>query len=630
MPGLTRREIIKRLPAAGSFLFGLATFMPTASRPAKADPLQHRAAIAKLGTPKEPPGFAHFDWVNPDAPKGGRMRLSSIGSFDNLNQATIKGAAAPGLALTLDSLFSASPDEPATAYALIAEWVAYPDDVSFAVFGLNPNARFQDGHPIAPEDIIFSFDEQKKASPSIALYYRDVMSIEQTGQRDVTFHFKRAGNRDLPYFVSLLGILPRHYWTGKTPSGAPRDLSNTTLEPPLGSGPYRIKAVDRGRTIVYERVKDYWAKDMPVNRGLYNFDEISFAIYRDDVPEFEALEVGEVDIREENVSRRWATGYDFPAVRDGRIKKVELETKAVAQLQAFVLNTRRPRFADPRVRHAFALAYDFESANNTLFYGLYRRINSIFENSELAQTGVPAGLELDILESVREKVPPEVFGPAYKSPINATETDLRRNLREAGRLLHEAGWKVENGHLQSAETGQRLTVEFLSPDATFDRIILPYQQNLAKLGIDLSIRVVEPTQYEQRLKTFDFDMITDTFVQSHSPGNELRELLGSDAADKSASRNRAGIREPGVDAIIERVIYARTRDELVAACRALDRVVLWKHYFTLQWYNPNSWYAYWDKFGRPARHPSQDPSVTTTWWFDEAAARRLEGRNASK
>lgn len=630
MPGLSRREVITRIPAAGSLLLGLSAVASTASRPAKADFLQRRVAIAKLGDPKEGPDFTHFDWVNPDAPKGGRLRLSSIGNFDNLNPATIKGLSAPGLVFTLDGLFSASPDEPATAYALIAEWVAYPEDFSFAVFGLNPNARFQDGHPITPHDVIFSFEEQKKASPSIALYYRDVVGAEQTGDREITFRFKRAGNRDLPYFVSLLGILPRHYWTGKTASGETRDLSNTTLEPPLGSGPYRIKTVDRGRAIVYERVKDYWAKDMPVNRGSYNFDEISFTVYRDDVPEFEALKVGDVDIREENNSRKWATGYDFPAVRDGRIKRLELQTKTVAQLQAFVLNTRRPRFADPRVRRAFALAYDFDSANTSLFYGLYRRLNSIFDNSELAQTGTPTGLELEILEGLRDKVPPEVFGPAYKSPVNATETDLRRNLREAGRLLNEAGWKVDNAQLKNAATGQRMTVEFLSPDTSFDRIVLPYQQNLAKLGIALSIRVVEPTQYEQRLKTFDFDMITDTFIQSHSPGNELRELLGTEAADREASRNRAGIRNPAVDAIIERIIYARSREELIAACRALDRVVLWSNYFILQWYNPISWYAYWNKFGRPAKYPSQDPSVTTTWWFDEAAARRLEGRNASK
>jgi microcin C transport system substrate-binding protein len=620
-----------RVPVASSLLIGILALLLVAGSTANADDkLVRRTAIAKLGEPKQANGFTHFDWVNPDAPKGGRLRLSSIGSFDNLNAATIKGSAAPGLAFMLDGLFAASPDEPATAYAQIAEWVSYPEDYTFAVFGLNPAARFQDGQPITVEDVIFSFEEQKKASPSIALYYRDVVSVEKSGPNEVTFRFKRAGNRDLPYFVSLLGIIPRHYWMGKNAAGIPRDLSQTTLEPPVGSGPYRIKSVDRGRFIVYERVKDYWAKDMPVNRGQYNFDEISFTSYRDDVPEFEALKVGDVDLREENVSRKWATGYDFPAVRDGHIKRAELQTKTVAQLQAFVLNTRRPRFADPRVRRAFALAYEFESANSRLFYGLYRRLNSMFDNSELAQTGKPEGLEREILEGLRDKVPPEVFGDAYKSPVNGTEDQLRRNLREAGRLLNEAGWKVDRGMLRNAKTGEAMTVEFLSPDSSFDRIVLPYKQNLAKLGIELNIRVVESTQYEQRLKTYDFDMITDGFIQSHSPGNELRELLGTEAAGKSASRNRAGIRDPAVDALIERVIYARSREELTAACRALDRVVLWNDYFILQWYNPISWYAYWDKFGRPERYPSQDPSVTTTWWFDAAAARRLEGRNAGR
>ncbi len=597
---------------------------------ARSEELQRRPAIAKLGQPRTPVDFKHFEWVNPDAPKGGTLTLSSIGSFDNLNLATIKGSAAPGIAYLHDTLFAYNPDEPGTSYGLIAEAVAYPDDFSFARFWLRPEARFQDGTAIRPEDVIFSFNEQKKASPAVALYYRDVVSAEQTGVREVTFRFARAGNRDLPYTMSLLAVLPRAYWTANGANGEVRDLTKTTLEPPLGSGPYRIKSVEPGRTIVYERVKTYWAKDLPVNRGQYNFDEIRYLSFRDDLPEFEALKTGTIDLRVENSSRKWATGYDFPAVRDGRMKKTELHTKTVAAFQAFVMNTRLAKFSDPRVRRALTLAYDFESANRSLFYGLYKRLNSVFENSELAHSGVPAGRELEILEKLRDKVPPEVFTTPYKSPVQATADDLRANLREAGRLLNEAGWKIQGGVLRRPDSGEQLTVEFLSYDTQFDRIVLPFKQNLEKLGIVLSIRVVEPTQYEQRLKRFEFEMITDNFVQSHSPGNEQRERFGSEAAGKEASSNRTGIRNPAVDSIIDDIIYARTREDLIAACRALDRVLLWNHYMIPQWYLPMTWVAYWDKFGRPPRHPSQDVSISITWWNDPEASRQLEARNARR
>lgn len=597
---------------------------------AGAEELVRRHAIAKIGSPSLPADFRYFDWVNPDAPKGGLLRLSSVGSFDNLNAATIKGRPAPGLVWLNDTLMAPSPDEPATAYALIAEWVAYPDDFTSATFGIRPEARFWDGRPITPADVVFSFEAQKEASPAVALYYKDVTKAEISGEREVTFRFAKAGNRDLPYIVSLLAILPKHYWTDKSAGGQARDLNRTTLEPPLGSGPYRIGKVDTGRAITFERVRDYWAAELPVNRGQYNFDAIRFSTYRDDIPEFEALKTGEVDLREENSSRRWATGYDFPAVRDGRVKRLDLTTKTVAQFQSFLLNTRLKRFEDARVRRAFALAYDFESANKSLFFGLYRRINSVFDNSELAHRGKPEGRELEILDKLRDKVPPEVFGDAYRAPVSATLDELRRNLREAGRLLAEAGWKFDRGAMRNVATGEPMTVEFLSPDTSFDRIVLPYKQNLEKLGIVLNLRVVDPSQYEERLKRFDFEMITDTLLQSHAPGNEQRERFGSDSATKEASSNRAGIRSPAVDAIIEDIIYARTRDELVAAARALDRVIMWSHYFVPQWYNPVSWIAHWDKFGRPPRHPSQDPSVTSTWWLDAEAARRLETRDARR
>ncbi len=625
-----RNPMPKLATIVGQVLAVLAMTLVLSGQVSAQQPLPRRHVIAKLGSAQYPPDFKHFAWVNPDAPKGGLIRLSSTGSFDNLNGSTIKGTAAPGLGLIDATLFTPSSDEPATAYALVAEWVQYPDDFASATFGLRAGARFSDGRPITPEDVVFSFDEQKRASPSIAIYYRDVTTAAKTGERQVTFTFAKSGNRDLPFIVGLLGIIPKHYWTAKGSNREPRDLSLSTLEPPIAAGPYRIKSVDPGRSISFERIKDWWGKDLPVNVGQWNFDEIRYTMYRDDVPQFEALKSGDIDLHEENSSKKWATGYDIPAVRDGRLRKTVLEKRTVADLQGFIFNLRRTRFADLRVRRAFSLAYNFESANASLFYGLYSRINSAFENSELAQQGIAAGRELAILEKLRDKIPPDVFGPAYKAPVSTSADGERRNLREAARLLMEAGWTLDKGHLRHAKTGEVMTVEFLSYDTQFDRIVLPYKQNLEKLGIRLDIRIVDPTLYETRLKTYDFDMITDAYVMSHAPGNELRELWGSAAAAQQASRNRAGIRNEAVDAIIEDVIYAGNRPDLIAATRALDRVLLWNSYIIPQWYNPTSWIAHWDKFGRPAHPPTQDPAVLATWWTDATAAAKLEAVDARK
>ena len=577
-------------------------------------------ALSRVGAIKFPADFQHFDWVNPDAPKGGTVRLADIGGFDNLNPFTFKGLLGSGTSLLHDSLMVPSLDEPATAYGLIAAWVSHPDDYSSVTFGLNPAARFQDGSPVTPEDVIFSFDEQKKADPVRAITYRDVAKVEKTGEREVTFSFARAGNRDLPLLVSQLAVIPRQYWTGRNANGEARDLSRTTLEPPLGSGPYRIKSFEPNRTIVYERVKDYWAKDLPVMRGQYNFDQIRFDSYRDDVPAFEAFKAGEINILQENSAKKWATEYIFPAVRDRRVVKLEVPLATVAVTQAFVFNLRRPKFADRAVRQAFDLAFDFETANKNQFYGLYQRLDSYFDNSELAATGLPEGRELELLQEIRDQVPPEVFTTAYKSTVNATPEQIRANLREAGRLLDQAGWKLA-GAVRQNEKKATLTVELLVPDATFDRILLPYQQALEKLGIRMSIRVVDAPQYAQRVRTYDFDMIIENFPQSHAPGNEQREYWGSASAEKPASRNTIGIANPAVDHLIEKIVYAPTRDEVIAATRALDRVLLWNRYVVLQWHRPSEWIAYWNTFSRPARLPSQAPGWLQTWWYDANAGK---------
>lgn len=610
-----RRELPLIAAAAALGLLSL-------SGSAMADPIKQHA-LSRVGPPKFGPGYQHFDWVNPRAPKGGSLRLADVGGFDNLNPFTFKGLAASGLSLVHDGLMAASLDEPATAYALIAEWASYPDDYSSVTFGLNAAAKFQDGTSIAPEDVVFSFEEQVKADPVRAIIYRDVTKVGKTGEREVTFRFARAGNRDLPFIVSQLQIAPRHHWMGRSVNGETRDMTRTTLEPPIGSGPYRIKSVDANRSITYERVKNYWAGELPVNRGLWNFDEIRFVSYRDDVPAFEAFKAGEIDITQEGSSKRWATEYTFPAMRDGRVKRIEIGQSTVAPAQAFIFNLRRAKFADARVRRAFALAFDFETANKSLFNGLYTRLDSYFDNSELAAKGLPAGRELELLEKVRDKVPAEVFTNAYKSPINATGEQVRANLREASRLLDEAAWTLQGSERRNAQTGELLSVEYLNYDTAFDRILLPYKQALERLGIRFTIRMIDAPQYEQRVKTFDFDMITDIYSQSHAPGNEQREFWGSEAADKPASRNRIGIKNLAVDFLVEQLIYAPTREEVVAATRALDRVLLWNHYAVLQWYRSSEWVAYWNKFGRPDKPTSQTPGWLQTWWLDAKAAATL-------
>jgi microcin C transport system substrate-binding protein len=520
----------------------------------------------------------------------------------------------------------ASLDEPATAYGLIAEWASYPDDYASVTFGLNPAARFQDGAPITPEDVIFSFEEEKKADPVRAVTYKDVATAEKSGEREVTFRFVRPGNRDLPFLISQLQIIPRHYWTAKNSNGERRDLTKTTLEPPVGSGPYRIKSVEANRSIVYERAKDYWAKDLPVMRGQWNYDQIRFDSFRDDLPAFEAFKAGTIDLLQENSSKKWATEYTFPAVRDGRVKRLEIDLATVAPTQAFVFNLRRAKFDDARVRRAFDMAFDFETANKSLFYGLYQRLDSYFDNSELAAKGLPVGRELALLETIRDKVPPEVFTTEYKSPVNATPEQFRTHLREAAGLLDQAGWRLEGSVRKNSKTKEVLTAEMLVPDTSFDRILLPYRQTLEKLGIKMSIRVVDAPQYTERVKTFDFDMIIANFPQTHAPGNDQREYWGSDSADKPASRNAMGIKNPAVDFLIEQIIYAPTRDDVVAATRALDRVLLWNHYLVLQWYRPSEWVAYWNKFARPAKAPSQAPGWLQTWWLDPRAGKGSEAQ----
>jgi microcin C transport system substrate-binding protein len=591
-----------------------------------AEGLEHHHAISLIGTPKYPADFKHFDYVNPDAPKGGLVRMADIGSFDSLNPILYKGEAAAGLGLVYESLMADSLEEPSTSYGLIAEWASYPADFSSVTFKLREGAHWHDGTPITPDDVIYSLEVNKAANPRMALYYKNVSHAEATGPNEVTFNFDVKGNRELPMIMGQLTILPKHYWTGKDSSGNQRDPLKTTLEQPLGSGAYRIKQSSPGRTISYERVPDYWGKDLPVNRGQWNLDEIRFDYYRDDTVAFESFKAGNLDYHQETSAKNWATAYDFAAIRNGWIKQQEVPIKSAQSMQCFVLNLRHPQFADRRVRQAFNLAFDFEWANKNLFYGQYARVGSYFQGTELAAPAeLPQGRELEILNEVKDQVPPEVFTQVHRNPVNASEDDTRGNLRKAVQLLKEAGYEVKNGVLVDTKTGQPLTVEFLLVSPLFERIVQPLIANLQRLGIKGTLRMVDSAQYTRRLNAFDYDIVVGNFSQSNSPGNEQRDFWGSEAAGREGSQNLIGVKDPAIDKLVDHVIFAKDRQELVAATNALDRVLLWNDFVVPQWFSPKVRIAYWDRYGQPQTLPALTPGFPQVWWFDREKADRLPG-----
>ncbi|MEZ5774196.1 MAG: extracellular solute-binding protein [Hyphomicrobiaceae bacterium] len=591
---------------------------------ARADERVWHHAMSLVDAPEYPADFTHFKWANPDAPKGGSVRLSAIGSFDTLNPYPVAANVPAGIGLVTDTLMVSSPDEASVEYGLIAEAVSYPDDYSSVTFRLRKEARFSDGSPVTPEDVIFSFEMQKEINPQIAYYYQNVVKAEKTADNEVTFTFDVKGNRELPHIMGQLDVLSKAYWTAEG-----RDLSRSTLTPFVGSGGYRVKSLDAGRAIVYERIKDYWAKDLPVMKGLWNLDEIRYDYFRDPSIAFEAFKAGDIDEYTEASSKNWATAYDFPALQKGLVVKRTVELETPEGMQAFVLNLRHQKFADARVREAFNLVFDFEWANANLFYGQYTRTSSFFQNSDLASSGLPEGRELEILQGLKDEVPPEVFTTPYANPVNATPADFRKNLREAARLMKAAGFSVKGGVLVDDKTGQPFAVEFLLPSgSSFERIVLPYIQNLNRLGIKASVREVDDSQYEKRVNDFDYDIIVFTFSQSESPGNEQRYFWGSAAADRKGSRNFIGIKNPAVDKLIDMIIFAKDRDELVAATRALDRVLLWNHYVVPQWYFAGDRIAYWDKYRRVEPGPRRASAFPMVWWQDEAAAKRIASGKA--
>ncbi|MEM7774781.1 MAG: extracellular solute-binding protein [Pseudomonadota bacterium] len=620
-----RRTAASRTALFAAAVVGFGLALPLAmGNPATANEVR-RTALSLIGTPQYPDDFQHFDWVNPNAPKGGRLRRFALGSFDSVNPFSIQGAPASGLILTHDTLMATSLDEPSTEYCLVCEWVSYPDDFSSATFKIRDGAKFSDGSPITPADIIFSMKALRKANPGLGAYYKNITEVKETGPNLVTFSFDQKNNRELPQIIGQLYVLSKAYWEGKDADGKPRDLSKSTLNVPVSSGAYRIKDVEPGRSISYERVKDYWAADLPVKRGQNNFDLIVFEFFRDATAGFEAFKAHKIDLWVTSSAKRWATEFDFRAARDNNVLRNAFPVERVAAMQAFVFNLRRSKFADPRLRQAFNYAFDFEWANKNLFFDQYVRLKSFFDNSELASRGLPAGRELEILNSVKDKVPPEVFTAEYANPSFGSPTDLRQNLRKALQLLQQAGWKRDGRKLVNAQ-GQTLEVEFLLVSPTFERIVLPYINNLKRLGIDARARVVDSAQYQRRVTNFDFDIVVGSFPQSLSPGNEQRDFWGTAAADKSGSRNLIGIKNPAIDTIIDRVIFAKDRPDLIAATRALDRVLLWNHYVVPQWHLPAQRLAWWDRYGRPDRLPRLTAAPTQVWWHDAEKAAALDTR----
>lgn len=627
---LTRRSVLHSTaavlaaPAFGAL--GAETFSVSAAAQGR----QWKHGLSLFGEPQYPPGFKHFDYVNPSAPQGGTVRRIAFGTFDNFNQvvAGVKGSLAMGTELITESLMTPALDEVSTEYGLLAEAVSFPEDRSSVTYRLRANAHWHDDEPVTPDDVIFSFFAWKENSPELGAYYRHVTKAEKSGERDITFTFDGPGNRELPQIVGQLPILPKHWWEGTDSSGRKRDVTQTTLEPPLGSGPFRLKEFIAGRTLVYERVADYWGKDLNVNIGTNNFAQMRYEYYRDSTVALEAFKADQVDYRTENSAKNWATAYDFPAVRDKKVVMEEFPIRNIGVMQAFAFNIRRPKFQDPRVRRAFNFGFDFEEMNRQIFFGLYQRISSYFQGTELACSGVPEGQELVILETVKDKVPPELFTHPYTNPVGGDPQKVRNNLREAVALLRDAGYEIRDTKLVHAKTGEPFSVEFLAEDPTTERIVLFFKPSLERLGMDVAVRTVDSAQYENRLRQFDFDIIVANWGESLSPGNEQRGYWGSQAADQPGSRNLVGIKNPAVDELINRVIFSKDRAELVAATHALDRVLLWNFYVVPQWTSSVVRTARWDRFGRPTTLPKYGLSgFPTIWWWDAEKAAKLPQRS---
>ncbi|MEO0391611.1 MAG: extracellular solute-binding protein [Pseudomonadota bacterium] len=606
----------------------ISAFVISPGRVAKAETYRSYA-VAKTGAPAYGPDYTHFDYVNPDAPKGGTVKIGAVGAFDSLNPFIIKGEPA-GISGLLNTgylymaLMESGDDEVFTQYGGLAETIEFPDDRAWVAFELQPEAVWHDGKPITAEDVKWTFDTLREVGhPIYASYYADVDNVVAETERRVKFNFKRTGNSELPLIMAQLPILPKHYWTAEG-----RNLAETTLEPPLGSGPYSIVAVDSPRSLALERVKDWWAADLPAFKGQYNFDRLEIDYYRDANVLLEAFKGGGLDFRIENTARNWAQAYDIPAVERGDIIKEQIEHDLPQGMQAFTFNLRRSVFQDEKVRRALIELFDFEWMNRTIFFDSYTRTDSYFENSELASSGLPTGEELEILTELRKQfpsaIPLKALNTEYTLPVSDGSGQDRRRLRQALILLREAGYRLENGKLVNQMNGQPFVFEMLINSPSFERIVLAYKQSLERVGIEMTVRVVDTATYQRLLDNFNFDMISTVFGQSLSPGNEQLEFWGTQAAVTPGSRNLTGIQNPAVDALIDMIVTAPDRDALITRTRALDRVLLQNNYNIPAWHLAAFRIAYWNRFSHPKQPRYGAPGLVTRWWLDEEKAATIQ------
>jgi microcin C transport system substrate-binding protein len=585
--------------------------------PALADPT---GGIALYGDLKYQPGFSHFDYADPEAPKGGAVKFNAIGTYDTFTPFTLKGVKAEGLGYLFDTLMAGSSDEPNSQYGLLAQSVAVAPDHLSVTFQLRSEARFHDGSPITPADVVWTFDTLKaKGAPQYHLYYADVTKAEPVGEHGVKFTLRSAQNRELPLILGELPVLSKKYWDG-------RDFEKTTLDPPLSSGPYKIDTFDPGRSISYRLVSDYWAKDLPVNKGRFNFGTIRYDYYRDASVALEAFKAGQYDIRQENVAKNWAIGYASPALSAGLFKMAQIKNQVPEGMQGFAYNARRPLFQDVRVREALDYLFDFEWANKNLFHGAYTRTESYFSNSDLASSGLPGADELKILEPLKSEIPAAVFTKIYAAPKTDGSGDIRANLRTALGLLKAAGWTVKSGRLVN-DKGQQFSFEFLNVEAEFERILLPFGDNLRRLGIAMNLRTVDPAQYQNRLNNYDFDMTVGLIPESLSPGNEQRGYWTSATVDEPGGNNLMGVKSKAVDKLVDLIIASPDRPNLLTRVHALDRVLLESHYVIPNWHIDVFRVAYWDKFGRPKINPPYSLALDS-WWIDRKLDQALAANKA--
>lgn len=619
------RRSVFGLAVSGQAMWGLAAFAVWGSSAALAQDYTAEPVhgIAMHGEPAYGPDFTHFGYTDPNAIKGGSIVMESSGGFDNFNPFILRGTAADGLGLVFETLLVASSDEPFTKYGLLAESIEIPEDRSWVAYNINPAARFHDGEPVTAEDVVWSFETLKEhGAPFYAFYWADVTEVRATDERRVLFIFGETANHELPLILGQLAVLPKHAWEG-------RDFTEPLAEPPVGSGPYTISGFEFGRRVAYSRDAEYWGADLAVNAGQYNADSITYEYFRDREVATEAFKAGAFDFRQENSSKRWATAYDFPARTDGIVKQEVIPNEVSSGMQGLTFNTRKPIFQDRRVREAIGLAFDFEWTNKTLMYDAYKRTESYFDNTELASSGLPSEAELALLEPLRDQLPPEVFTTEYKPPSTDGSGNNRRNLRAALKLLKDAGWALADGVMTKDD--QRLAFEFLiTQGSAQERILNPFIAALEKIGVKVELRLVDPVQYQNRVRDFDYDMIVGLWGQSLSPGNEQRDFWGSAAVERPGSRNYIGLQDPAIDALIEHVVQADGREALVTATRALDRALLWGHYVIPQFHSGTYRVIYWDKFGRPETAPKYGLGFPSTWWVDPekaTAVRSYQGKN---